>query len=101
MSALRMPAVPVEKMYQRMITSPYRRATQFRMGPSGWLVQRGTGSTRPAALVFDPTSPRRGSRSDVRHYSPSPGTATIWVAGEAGLTSKPHRDRRREVALRG
>jgi hypothetical protein len=34
----------------------------------------------------------RGSRRS-RHYCSSPGPEDIWPPGEAGLTSKPHRDR--------
>jgi len=51
------------------------------------LLRRIASSTRPADLVFVPTSACGGSRSDARHYSPSPGSAAIWTAGGAGLTS--------------
>src|SRR5690242_15630899 len=63
---------------------------------SGWNKGDCAEGTRPADLVFVPTSACggfRGGKVAGCHYSPSPGSEGIWPPGEAGLTSKPHRDR--------
>src|ERR1700676_5170624 len=50
------------------------------------------GGTRPADLVFDPTFACGEVRGLAGHYCPSPGPGDSVSPGEAGLTSKPHRD---------
>ena len=59
---------------------------------------RATKGVRPADLVFYPT-PACWGFAACCHYDPLPRPATSGGRCEAGLTTKPHRDRRRERRL--